>query len=170
VLLIHLDPFEDHRGHFVELYNRQAFFDDVWQRQPYDMHIPIGFAEDDISVSKKNVLRGIHSDSKAWKLLTCLHGTLHLVIVNCDTESESFGKWESFTLPGNSFIQVLVPPKHGVAQMVLSEIAILHYKQRQSEYYSLERQSTYRFDDPRFGIPWPVRNPILSRRDEIGED
>ncbi|MFH1487192.1 MAG: dTDP-4-dehydrorhamnose 3,5-epimerase family protein [Chloroflexota bacterium] len=164
VLLIHLSPFEDFRGHFVELYNRQAFIDDVWQRQPYDMHnpIPMEFVEDDISVSRKNVLRGIHADSKAWKLITCLHGVLYVVVVNCDKSSE-FGKHQAFTLTGD--VQILVPPKHGIGHLVLSDMAVLHYKQ--SEYYLPERQTAYRFDNPRFGIRWPIRNPILSRRDEF---
>ena len=148
VLLITLNPFEDFRGHFVELYREDT----------YARTLGIKFVEDDISVSRKGVLRGIHVDSEAWKLLTCLHGTIYLVIVNKD-----FDKWQSFTLSDSS-TQILVPPKYGIAHLVLSHEAILHYKQ--SLAYDLSRQSTYRFDDPRLGIFWPIRNPILSRRDD----
>jgi dTDP-4-dehydrorhamnose 3,5-epimerase len=49
---------------------------------------------------------------------------------------------------------------------VLSDWAVFHYKQ--SEYYDPSRQFTYRWDDPRLKIWWPVKSPILSRRDEAG--
>ena len=157
VLLVKLDLFEDFRGNYIELYNEKLY---------REKGIDIKFVEDDISVSTRNVLRGIHSDNQAWKLVTCLYGKIYLVIVNCDPDSEGFGKWQSFVLSETNGLQVLVPPKHGVAHLVLSDKAIFHYKQ--SEYYDLKRQSTYRFDDPRFNIWWPVKNPILSQRDEVG--
>lgn len=159
VLLVKLEPFEDFRGHFVELYNEKL----------YKEHgIDIKFVEDDISVSRQNVLRGIHVDSEAWKLISCLYGRIYLVIVNCDTGSGNFGKWQAFTLTEDIGIQVLAPPKHGIAHLVLSERCVFWYKQ--SEYYDLSRQTAYRFDDPRFGIQWPNNNPILSRRDEEDDD
>lgn len=154
VLLVKLNVFEDFRGHFTELYNERV----------YEEHLDMKFVEDDISVSRQNVLRGIHADSGAWKLLTCLYGCIYVVIVAVDTECENFGKWQAFTLLGENGVQILVPPKHGIGHLVLSEKAILHYKQ--SLYYDPKRQSTYRYDE--FGISWPVNNPILSRRDEIG--
>ena len=157
VLLIKLDPFEDFRGNFVGLYNEKLY---------REKGVDIKFVEDDISVSTRNVLRGIHCDSQAWKLVTCLHGKIYLVIVNCNQDSENFGKWQSFVLSETNGLQVLAPPKHGVAHLVLSDKALFHYKQ--SEYYDPSRQSTYRFDDPRFNIWWPIKNPILSQRDEVG--
>ena len=157
VLSIKRNVFEDFRGSFTEIFNEKL----------YQEHgIDIKFVEDDISVSTQHVLRGIHSDTKAWKLISCLHGKIYLIIVNCDTESENFGKWQSFVLFENGGLQVLVPPKHGVAYLVLSDKAIFHYKQ--SQYYDPSRQSTYRWDDPRFKIWWPIKNPILSQRDEVG--
>ena len=152
VLLITLEPYQDFRGHFVELYNKRDY-----QEQG------IEFVEDDINVSRKGVLKGFHSDSKALKLLTCLHGEMYLVIVDC-REGEAFGKWQAFTLTGDSSFQLLVPSKYGIAFLALSDVAILWYKQ--TECYDPKRQRTYRWDDPRFGVRWPIQNPILSRRDE----
>lgn len=157
VLLIKLRPFEDFRGRFVELWNKVEFNHLVWD-------VPRAFVEDDISMSMRNVLRGIHCDTKAWKLVSCLHGNIYLVVVNCDIESESFGKWQSFMLTGNSGVQIFIPPKYGIGHLVLSDEAVFWYKQ--SEYYSRERQETYAFDDERFNIYWPIQNPILSKRDE----
>jgi dTDP-4-dehydrorhamnose 3,5-epimerase len=64
-------------------------------------------------------------------------------------------------------MQVLIPPKHGNGHLVLSETSIFHYKQ--STYYDPAGQFTYRWNEPRFNIWWPVRDPILSMRDERGE-
>lgn len=157
VLLIKLHAFEDHRGEYVETYN-----EDLYRKNG----ISVKFVEDDISVSVKNVLRGIHSDSEAWKLISCLHGKLYLVVVDCNTDSRDFGEWQHFVLSDANRQQVLVPPNHGVAHLVLSSKAIFHYKQ--SACYDPARQSTYKWNDPRFSIRWTTKNPILSQRDGLG--
>jgi dTDP-4-dehydrorhamnose 3,5-epimerase len=86
--------------------------------------------------------------------------------MNCDDKSENFGKWQSFTLSDVNRLQVLVPPKYGNGHLVLSDVTIFHYKQ--STYYNHETQFTYKWDDPKFNIRWPIKNPILSQRDEAG--
>ncbi len=157
VRLIEPAIFEDFRGYYVETYSRDL----------YRSHgVTAEFVEDDFSVSTRNVLRGIHADTEAWKLISCFAGRFYLVIVNCDEESPRFGKWESFVLSAPARRQVLVPPKHGVAHLVLSDSTIFHYKQ--SAYYDPSRQASYRWDDPRFNIWWPTKAPILSQRDEAG--
>lgn len=157
VLLIKLDVFEDYRGEYIETYNEE-----LYRKNGID----IKFVQDDISVSNKNVLRGIHGDSETWKLISCLYGKFYLIVVNCDVNSENFGKWESFVLSDVSRFQVLVPPKYGNAHLILSDKAIFHYKQ--STYYNPEKQFTYKWNDPKFNIWWPINNPILSQRDEEG--
>ena len=155
VLLIKLDVFEDYRGEYIETYNEE-----LYQKKG----ININFVQDDISVSTKNVLRGIHGDSETWKLISCLYGNFYLIVVNCDVNSENFGKWKSFVLSDVNRLQVLVPPKYGNAHLILSNKAIFHYKQ--STYYNLEKQFTYKWNDSKFNIWWPTKNPILSQRDE----
>jgi dTDP-4-dehydrorhamnose 3,5-epimerase len=157
VLLVKPDVFEDFRGEYVETYNEEQYRKNG---------ITVKFVEDDISVSLKHVLRGIHGDAETWKLISCLYGRFYLVVVNCDTSSENFGKWQSFVLSDRNRYQVLVPPKYGNGHLVLSERAIFHYKQ--STYYDPSRQFTYRWNDPKLNIWWPVKEPILSRRDEVG--
>jgi len=157
VLLIELDTFEDHRGEYVETYNES-----LYQRHGIDLR----FVQDDISVSHHRVLRGIHGDSTTWKLISCLFGRFYFVVVNCDSESPEFGKWQAFTLSDRNRLQVLVPPLYGNAHLVLSTQTIFHYKQ--TTYYNPRTQFTYKWDDPRFNIWWPFRNPIVSQRDETG--
>ena len=120
---------------------------------------------DDSCISRKNVLRGIHGDAKTWKLACCLKGQVFSVIVNCDEESEQFGQWESFILSDKNRLQLLVPNKFGNSFLVLSDEAVYHYKQ--SRYYDPENlpEFSYKWNDSRFNITWPVDKPILSERD-----
>ncbi len=157
VLQVFPDIFEDFRGQFVETYNKEFYRKNG---------INVKFVQDDISISKKNVLRGIHGDNETWKLLSCLYGKLYSVIVNCDKDSKDFGKWQSFILSDENRHQILIPPKYGNAYLVQSKKAIFSYKQ--STYYDPKGQFSYKWDDPRFNIKWPIKNPILSKRDKLG--
>ncbi len=146
--------FEDFRGTYIELFNRQLFL---------NAGIDTDFVQDDVSVSSKHVLRGIHGDSVTTKLISCLLGRFYLVVVNNDPDSSEYRKWQSFVLSDANKLQVLIPPKFGIGHLVLSESAIFHYKQ--STYYDRETQFTLLWNDPGLDVWWPVAQPILSRRD-----
>lgn len=158
VLLIKPTFFQDQRGQYLELYNEKLY---------KSKGIAVDFVEDDISIAGRNVIKGIHGDSITWKLISCLHGEFYLVVVNYNNDSKDFGKWQSFVLSEANKYQVLVPPKHGNGHLCLSEKSIFHYKQ--SAYYDPSRQFTIRWDDPKYNISWPIKKPILSKRDELGE-
>jgi dTDP-4-dehydrorhamnose 3,5-epimerase len=147
--------FEDFRGTYVEIYNEVLY---------KGAGITADFIQDDISTSTRHVLRGIHGDSETWKLVSCLYGKFYLVVVNWNSESPQFGKWESFVLSEHNNLQVLVPPRFGNGHLVLSDQAIFHYKQ--STYYDLASQFTIQWNDPALKIWWPIKNPIVSVRDE----
>ncbi|MDO8424413.1 MAG: dTDP-4-dehydrorhamnose 3,5-epimerase family protein [bacterium] len=156
VLLVTLsDAFEDFRGQYIEIYNEKLYRENG---------IDIKFIQDDVAISHKNVLRGIHGDLETWKLISCLSGKIYVVIVNCDADSKEFGKWQSFALSDENRQQVLVPPKHGNSYLTLSDTSIYHYKQ--STYYNRSGQFTYKWNDPKFNISWPIKDPILSERDK----
>lgn len=146
--------FEDFRGAYVETYNRRIY---------RESGIDVDFIQDDISVSHRNVLRGIHGDQQTWKLISCLSGKFYLVVVNWDPASPQYKQWQGFTLSEHNRLQVLVPPKFGNGHLVLSEQAIFHYKQ--STDYDRSSQFTVLWDDPELNIWWPSRDPILSKRD-----
>jgi dTDP-4-dehydrorhamnose 3,5-epimerase len=86
--------------------------------------------------------------------------------VNCDKDSPQFGRWQGFTLSEVNRLQVLVPPKFGNGHVVMSDQAIFHYKQTSN--YDPRSQFTYTWNDPQLKIWWPVKDPILSQRDEFG--
>jgi dTDP-4-dehydrorhamnose 3,5-epimerase len=146
---------EDFRGSYVELFNDLIY---------KEAGINQNFVQDDISTSSQHVLRGIHGNGKTWKLVSCLYGKFYLVVINNDTSSPQFRQWESFVLSDQNRLQVLIPPKFGNGHVVLSPTAIFHYKQ--TTYYERASQFTLRWNDPELKIWWPVKNPLVSPRDE----
>lgn len=153
-----IDPptnFKDFRGEYVEIYNQHIYNQAGINQQ---------FIQDDISISKRHVLRGIHGDYKTWKLVSCLHGEFYLVVVNWNKESKQYKKWEAFTLSDKNRKQVLIPSGFGNGHVVLSETAMFHYKQ--TTLYDRDSQFTLMWNDPALDIKWPIKNPILSSRDE----
>jgi dTDP-4-dehydrorhamnose 3,5-epimerase len=155
--VIVIDPptiFEDFRGHYVELYNAPAY---------RAAGIEYEFIQDDISVSRQHVLRGVHGDRKTAKLISCLHGAFYLVVVNNIPDSPQYRQWTAFTLSDRNRNQVLVPPGFGNGHVVLTEFAIFHYKQNTT--YDRESQFTLLWNDPDLNIWWPIKNPIVSQRD-----
>jgi len=158
VLLITPDVFKDHRGEYIETWNLDDCFHNIW---------PEDFVQDDISVSYYNVLRGIHGDYKTWKLVSCLHGTIYLVVVN-NMLGPQYHEYTQFILSDQNHQQVLIPPGFGNGHLVLSPKAIFHYKQ--STYYDPESQFTLKWNDPELAIDWPLNLcnglPIMSERDE----
>ena len=95
---------------------------------------------------KKMFFKGIHGDKKTWKLISCIHGKCAAFIVDCRKNSKNFGKWEKFILSGDNYFQILIPPNYGNSFLVLSDVAVYHYKQ--SEYYSLEKSMALKFKAP----------------------
>jgi len=151
--------FEDFRGTYVETYNEELY---------KAAGIRYEFKQDDISISSKHVLRGIHGDKNTCKLISCHVGKFYLVVVNYDKTSKQYKQWDSFVLSEQNRMQVLIPPKFGNGHLVLSEQAMFHYKQ--TSYYDRAGQFTIRWNDPSLKIWWPIKNPILSQRDEFAKD
>jgi dTDP-4-dehydrorhamnose 3,5-epimerase len=146
--------FDDFRGQYVEIYNADAY---------KAAGIAWNFVQDDISVSYRHVLRGIHGDYKTAKLISCIKGSFYLVVVDNREESSGYRRWQCFTLSDQNRLQVLVPPGFGNGHLVMTETAIFHYKQTTN--YDRSGQFTLLWNDPDLNIWWPVTNPIVSRRD-----
>ena len=163
VLVLKHFCFEDHRGTYEELYNKEEYTRIIKELTGHELE----FLEDNIAKSSKHVLRGFHGDDRTWKLVTCLKGKFYIVVLNYDNDSPDFGKWQSFVTSAENKMQVLIPPKYGHAYLVMSDEAIFHYKQS-CVYQGMKRQFTVQHNDSRFNIWWPVKNPITSLRDERG--
>ena len=154
VVIIKPEIFHDYRGEYVETWNVDLY-----------SKFSVNFKQDDISVSNKNVLRGFHGDENTHKLISCLHGSIYQVIVDMRPDSPTYLKWEAFSLNEKNRLQILIPPMFGNAHLVMSDVAIFHYKQS-TLYEGQGKQFTVKWDDPKIGVNWPINNPILSERDK----
>ena len=132
----------------------------------YQLPSDLTFKHDKFSFSKKNVLRGIHGDSKSWKLVTCVFGEIMQVVVDLRENSKMYKRYEMFKLGGDLPISLLVPPGMGNAYLVKSNSAVYHYKLAyEGDYIDASEQFSVKWDDPSINIEWPILDPILSDRD-----
>ena len=86
----------------------------------------IYFNHDKFSISKKNVLRGLHCDFKSWKLVSCVFGRVLLVVVDVRKKSKNYLKYKTFTLKHEKPTLVLIPPYYANAYLCLSNKCVFH--------------------------------------------
>jgi dTDP-4-dehydrorhamnose 3,5-epimerase len=157
IIIIELDVFKDSRGYFAETFSLKRY---------KDHGINLDFVQDNISVSKKGTLRGLHYQARPKsqaKLCHVLKGRVIDVAVDLRFGSPTFGQHLALELSEENRTQVLIPAgfAHGFA--VLSDEAVFQYKC--SEFYSKEHERAIRFDDPDLRINWGIENPLVSDKD-----
>ena len=154
--LIETPVYRDERGHFQE----------TWSEERYaDVGVAGPFVQDNVSCSRRGVLRGLHFQEPfgQGKLVSVLHGHVWDVAVDVRVGSDSFGRWQAVEIAAESGRQLFVPEGFAHGFVVLSETAIFAYKC--TEYYRADAERTILWNDPGLGIDWPVAEPILSARD-----
>ena len=158
IYIIKPSIFEDMRGNIWTSFLK----DEIEQLLPDN----IFFKHDKFSTSKKNVLRGIHGDSKTWKLVTCVHGDIQQVVVDLRKDSSTYQVWEDFTINQDDQQLILMPPNIGNAYYVKSDVALYHYKLAyKGNYVDADGQFSIDWNDEKIGIKWHSKSPILSKRD-----
>ena len=156
VLIVEPKMFADARGSFCESYVKHR----------YQEHgILDEFIQDNHSISKKGVLRGLHyqENPEQAKLVRVTRGEVFDVAVDIRKGSPTFGKWIGVRLSGENYLQMYIPVGFAHGFCVLSDTAEFLYKC--SEYYSPSGERTVLWNDPDIGIDWPIKNPILSEKD-----
>ncbi|HEY4254817.1 MAG TPA: dTDP-4-dehydrorhamnose 3,5-epimerase [Chlamydiales bacterium] len=145
--------FHDARGFFLETYRKSAYA------------LP-EFVQDNLSFSKKNVIRALHFQSHPGqaKLVSCLQGTIFDVAVDIRPDSPTFKRWIGVELRGDTHEQLFVPAGFAHGYCVLSNEATVQYKV--SAPYDPTTERSIRWNDPQIGVEWPVTHPVLSPRDE----
>ncbi len=159
VLILEPQVFADSRGRFVEL----------WKKQRYrEIGIPGPFVQDNVSVSRKHVIRGLHFQHPGMqaKLVSVLAGEIFDVAVDIRYRSPTFGHWISCTLSGLDHRQLYIPQGYAHGFCVLSTEAVVLYKCTAP--YQPAAEVTLRWDDPTIAIPWPIADPIVSEKDRAG--
>jgi dTDP-4-dehydrorhamnose 3,5-epimerase len=139
--------FGDHRGYFMESYNKKDFF---------EAGLTMEFVQDNESKSKKGVLRGLHFQTKhtQGKLVRVTQGEVFDVAVDLRKGSPTYGQWEGVLLSAENKRQFYVPKGFAHGFLVLSEVAVFNYKC--TDFYAPEYDSGLLWNDPDVGIEWPL--------------
>ena len=159
--ILRTKKFYDKRGYFKVLYNKQEFEDFTDSENL--------FMQDNISLSHRNVLRGLHFQYKnsQGKLLQVLSGSIFDVVVDLRSNSKSFKKCKIFHLNEDDDIAIWIPKGFAHGFKVLSEEALVLYKVDAKWDESSEK--TLQWDDPKLNIPWPnPSNIVISAKDKNG--
>lgn len=154
VWLIQPKRYTDERGYLEVLWSEQAL-PDLGQ-----------FYQDNLSFSRRGVVRGLHFQSPVpqGKLVSCLTGCIWDVAVDVRPGSATFGEWVAAELDAEAGTQIWVPPGFAHGFCVLSEEALVLYKN--TSVYDPNGQYSVRWDDPAIGIEWPdFGAAILSEKD-----
>ena len=157
VILVEPQVFGDQRGFFLETYRRTDFIANG---------IVLDFVQDNVSHSRKGVLRGLHFQRPPCaqgKLVTVLRGEVFDVAVDIRHGSPTYGRWVGITLSGSHQQLVYVPPGFAHGFCVLSDEADFVYKITAE--YAPELEGGIRWNDPEIGVEWPIQDPVLSSRD-----
>jgi dTDP-4-dehydrorhamnose 3,5-epimerase len=151
--------FGDARGFFMETWNQARYA---------ECGITEQFVQDNLSCSRRGVLRGLHLQfpNPQGKLVSVLQGEVFDVAVDLRRGSPTFGQWESVVLSSENKWQFYIPPGFAHGFCVTSETALFAYKC--TDFYRPDAEHCVLWNDPDLAIPWPVETPELSEKDRRG--
>ena len=153
--LIKSKIFYDNRGYLRETFRNNLIKNEKF---PFDV----------MSFSKKNVLRGLHIQSKKpqAKIITVTYGKIFDVAVDLRKNSKTFGKYVSVILSDKSDFSFYIPQGFAHGFLCLSKQCTVNYKC--SNYRFKQYEKTLFWNDKHVNIKWPIKKPILSVKDKNG--
>ena len=161
VLVIEPRVFRDTRGAFWETWNERVLT---------QAGLPAAWPQDNFSLSRKNVLRGIHYQiiQPQGKLVRAVYGKVLDVAVDLRRGSPRFGQHVAVELSGENGLMLWIPEGFGHGFLTLSEEVGFAYKT--TDFYCAEGERTIAWNDPELGIPWPVtaETAVISEKDKQG--
>ena len=137
----------DARGYFMETYN---------QREMEEAGIHVNFVQDNQSMSKKGVLRGLHFQINypQDKLVRVVRGEVFDVAVDLRPGSKTYGKWFGVRLSEENKKQFFIPKNFAHGFLVLSDTAEFVYKC--TDFYHPNDEGGLAWNDPQIGVDWPI--------------
>jgi dTDP-4-dehydrorhamnose 3,5-epimerase len=162
-VLIEPTVYADARGAFFEAWNERAFA---------AAGIAARFVQENVSVSKRHVLRGLHYQVSQvqGKLIRVLTGAVFDVIVDLRRSSPGFGRSLSVKLDAHEPRSLWVPP--GFAHGFLALADDTHVQYKVTDFWAPQAERTLAWNDPALGIQWPLppnTDPLLSDKDRRGQ-
>ena len=155
-LLVTPAVFHDDRGYFKEIFSSERY---------RAAGIPDEFVQDNVSVSKRGVVRGLHGDDRMSKLVQVIEGEAYDAIVDARPDSPTYGRAWGTTLRAGEHRQIYVPRGFLHGFLALSAEVVFLYKQ--SAHYDPSREYGVAWNDPEIAIPWPLAGiePVVSAKD-----
>jgi dTDP-4-dehydrorhamnose 3,5-epimerase len=158
--LFHLIPkiFEDARGYFLEVYNKQVF---------NDLGINETFVQDNLSKSEKDVLRGLHFQNPPHaqgKLVSVICGAVLDVAVDIRKNSTTYGKYYAAELSESNKHILWIPPGFAHGFLTIEDNTVFSYKC--TGLYNKSAENSIIWNDPDLNINWGIANPKLSEKDQ----
>jgi len=160
LFIIKQDIFNDQRGTFME----------SWNHYKCESHnLNSNFTQDNVSISHKNVIRGLHFQDKPYqqlKLVRVLQGSVLDVVVDLRKSSKTFGKYFTIELSSINNLMLWIPPgcAHGFKSN--KNNTIFYYKC--TEQYKPGHEKTIKWNDTELNINWGIKNPKISEKDANG--
>ncbi len=154
LLIIKTDIYKDHRGFFKEIEKFKV--------------LKKKFIFDCLSFSKKNTLRGLHLQKKKpqAKIITVAQGEILDVVVDLRRKSKTYGKHFSIKMSHDSNYSLFIPEGFAHGFMCLSKTCLVYYKC--TNYRDQKSEITLKWNDKDLKIKWPIKNPVLSKKDRLG--
>ncbi len=161
VLLITPKVFCDERGYFMETFNQKNF----------ERFSNLKFVQDNESLSKKNVLRGLHFQKPPFaqaKLVRVIQGSIYDVAVDLRKDSPNYGKYFGHILSAENKHQLFIPIGFAHGFLSLEDNTIVNYKC--SNFYAKESEDAILWNDENLDIPWGIDNPIIAEKDLVAQN
>ena len=155
---IHLEPIRDRRGYFARTFCVDEFAANSLETN-YRQH-SISFS------AHKGTLRGMHYQREPHcevKVVRCVRGAIWDVIIDIRPESRTYGRWQEFELSSTNGHQLYVPPGFAHGFQTLCDDVEVNYLI--SVPYAPQSAWGIRYDDPAFGITWPLPVTEMSEKD-----
>ena len=157
ILIIQPTFFNDDRGLFFEAYHSEKL-------KSYGL--PEKFVQDNVSVSKKGVLRGLHFQNpphSQGKLVSVPKGSVLDVAVDIRKNSPTYGQHFSMELSDQNHTILYIAPGFAHGFLTLEDNTQFVYKC--SNFYNKESEDAILWSDPDLNIKWGIENPIISTKD-----
>ena len=151
---------KDSRGLFRELWNKKTID---------DLQLNCSFNQDNISISKKNVIRGLHFQHKPHeqlKYIQVIQGSILDIAVDIRIQSLTFGKHIALEISDKNNLGLWIPKGFAHGFLALEDNTIVTYKCAGK--YSKKHEQTIKWNDPDLNINWGINNPITSTKDNQG--
>ena len=157
--IIELEPMEDERGFFARSFCQKEF-------EEHGLNLRI--VQCNISFNKKKgTLRGMHYQIAPYeeaKLVSCIRGAIYDVIIDMRPDSPTYCQWFAVELTEENYKMLYIPKGFAHGFQTLEDNTVVFYQM--SEFYHAECARGVRWDDPAFGIEWPVKKLVISPRDQ----